>query len=160
MEFSLLEQRIRKSYRYITKGKCPDEEDDCVQECLLNFWQKGPGQRVDQAVIEFLRKYKAGRKGSPGYEAKLNLHNASEIPETLSVDAVEPKVSIEIEHLKGRTRYIVEKYIEGFTLKEIGKSLNISESRVSIILSNYTDKCQILSLVPREVRKWAAQYVF
>ena len=52
----LLSQRIRNSYRAITKRMAPNDEDDCVQECILRYWQNGKGQTVEQAVIDYLRQ--------------------------------------------------------------------------------------------------------
>lgn len=159
MELSVLEERIRNSYRYITKRMKPNEEDDCVQECLLRFHLNGFGQTVDQAVIDYLRKYVAGRKGSPGYEQKLNLHNALEIPEHLVVET-EDTERIDVTYLPQKLRWIVESYIQGYEMKEIGASLGVSESRVSQMIKEYTERAPFISLLPRNIRKAVASYVF
>lgn len=159
MDFELLEERIRNSYRYITKRKNPDSEDDCVQECLLAFWQNGKGQTVDQAVIDFLRKFGSGRKGKPGYEARLSLQNAIEIPESLSV-SINPNIEINLtDELDGRLKFICQKYSEGYTFREISQSLGITESRVSQLFKDFSEKMQIILLLPKEVRRWAVRNV-
>lgn len=158
MEFESLEERIRNSYRYITKRKNPDTEDDCVQECLLSFWKNGKGQTVDQAVVDFLRT-QSGRKGDVNYEVRLNLQNAVEIPESLSSNQ---NFNIEIditEGLDGRLKYICEKYSEGYTFREIAVSLGVTESRISQLFKDFSEKMQILLLCPKEVRRWAVANV-
>lgn len=159
MDFELLEKRIRNSYRYITKNKQPDSEDDCVQECLLSYHLNGKGQTVDHAVIDFLRR-ESGRKDSVNYETRMSLLNFSEIPEEVSHENhIYIPMDLTVD-LKGRLKIIVEKYSEGYTFKEIGKELGITESRVSQIFTDYTSKMQIMIFLPKEVRKWAVSHVF
>lgn len=158
MEYSALEERIRNSYRYLTKRQRPDEEDDCAQECLLNFHLNGSGQTVDQAVIDYLRKYVGGRKGLPGYEQRLNLKNAVEIPDTLAVEASDLD-KLDTTFLSDRLLEIVERYIAGYDMREIGLGLGITESRVSQLLAGYTEKAPFISLLPRSIRKSVANHV-
>ena len=154
----MLEERIRNSYRYITKRMNPDLEDDCVQECLLAFHLNGKGQTVDQAVIDFLRKYGGGgRKGQPGYEAKLNLHRTVEIPNSLSYES-ETQERLDTSLIDGRLKEIVDLYIEGYSQKEIGYYYGISESRVCQYLTNFTNKMQFITRLPKEVKEWAAYH--
>lgn len=160
MDFSILEERVRNSYRYITKNTSPDNEDDCVQEVLLSYWQNGKGQTINQAVIDFLRKYIAGRKGSKGYEFRLNMLKACELPEELSVDS---KWGFEFdicEGLEGRMKEIASMYGEGYALKEIGEKLGITEARCSQIFKDFREKMQIISILPRSTRKWVIGHVF
>lgn len=159
MNIELLSERIRNSYRYITKNKRPDFEDDCVQECLLSFHLKGKGQTVDQAVIDYLRT-ESGRKDSTNYETRMSLLNYSEIPEAMSYqDPIHIPMDITA-GLKGRLKKIVEKYSEGYTFKEIGKELGITESRACQIFTEYTAKMQFIVGLQKEVRKWAVSNVF
>lgn len=161
VDFSLLEQRVRNSFQYITKRMIPDFEDDCVQECLMNFHNNGYGQTVDQAVIDFLRKYFSGRSDSKSYEIRKNMNNYSEInPSTQSQNAINEFPIDLTSFLKGRTKLIVEKYSQGFTFKEIGNEIGVTESRAHQIFSDYVDKMLILLTVPKEVRHWAAKNVF
>lgn len=160
MDFSVLEERVRNSYRYITKNMAPDNEDDCVQEVLLSYWQNGKGQTVDQAVIDFLRKYGAGRKGSKGYDSKLMMLNASELSESLSADCDETFDFDICKGLDGRVSEIAKLYGEGYTLKEIGEKFGISESRCSQIFRDFTEKMQIISILPRSTRRWVIGNVF
>lgn len=160
MDLTLLEERVRNSYRYITKNMAPNNEDDCVQEVLLSFWLNGKGQTVEQAVIDFLRKYGAGRKGSKGYDSKLMMINASEIPESLTVESDQHFEFDICECLHGRVSEIAKLYGEGYTLKEIGEKFGISESRCSQIFKDFTEKMQIISILSRSTRKWVIGHVF
>jgi DNA-binding NarL/FixJ family response regulator len=159
MDYSHLEQRVRNSYRYITKNKNPDFEDDCVQECLLSFHLKGKGQTVDQAVIDFLRTM-GGRKDSVNYETRMSLLNYKEIPESANYDDHHHIPLVLTVNLKGRLKVIVEMYGEGYTFKEIGQQLTLTESRVSQLFTNYTTKMQFIVGLPKEVRNWAVGHVF
>jgi DNA-directed RNA polymerase specialized sigma24 family protein len=158
MDFELMGERIRNSYRYITKRKNPDMEDDCVQECLLKFWQNGKGQTVDQAVIDFLRT-QSGRKGEPGYEAKLSLQNAVELPDSLSYESKAVEINV-TDDLDGRMKYICDLYCEGYTFREISVYLGVTESRVSQMFKDFSEKMQIILLLPKETRKWVMHHAF
>lgn len=159
VDFSLMENRVRNSYRYITKNMNPDLEDDCVQECLLSFHLKGKGQTVDQAVIDFLRTL-TGRKDSANYETRMSLLSTREIPDTLSYEERYEMPLDLTQELRGRLKTIVEMYSMGYTFKEIGKELGITESRVSQMFNDYIAKMQFMVFLPKEVRKWAVSHVF
>ena len=119
------------------------------------------GQTVDQAVIDFLRKYFSGRSDSKSYEIRKNMNNYSEInPSTQSQNAINEFPIDLTSFLKGRTKLIVEKYSQGFTFKGIGNEIGVTESRAHQIFSDYVDKMLILLTVPKEVRHWAAKNVF
>lgn len=134
MDFEYLEERIRNSYRFLTKRKMPDLEDDCVQECLLSYWKNGKGQTVDQAVIDFLRANIHGRKGTVNYETRKNIYFAGEIPESATT-SLEEKETLDFSYITGRVRVILDLHKDGYLQKEIGQMLGITESRVNGIIS-------------------------
>lgn len=160
VDFTLLEQRIRNSYRYITKNMAPNDEDDCVQDVLLSYWKNGKGQTVEQAVIDFLRKNGSGRKGKKSYEARRKLQTTSELPETLVSDDG-PGYEVDVcEGIDERVKQIILLLEEGHTLNEVGEMFGISHSRVCQIRKNFKEKMKFLSRLPREIRRWAIIHVF
>lgn len=154
-----LTDRIRASYRHITKNMAPNDEDDCVQECLASYFEKGRGQTIDQAVIDYLRG-ESGRKGSASYEDRRSLKTVREFDENRSYDQSMDATAVDLSLIQGRAREVFKFYVEGYTESEIGENLGISESRVSQILREGIAQYQVMSMVPKKLRGWVLENAF
>lgn len=153
-----LSNRIRASYKAITKNMAPNDEDDCVQEVLLQYHKNGRGQTVDQAVIDYLRKT-TGRKDNPDYEMRLNLKSGVELSEDIIFDEMKPD-AIDLSLVHGRSREVISLSCEGYSQKEIGEKLGVTESRVSQLLEDAIAEYQVMSLVPKNLREWVFSNAF
>ncbi len=154
-----LSTRIRASYRAITKRMAPNDEDDCVQECILRYWQNGKGQTIEQAVIDYLRREK-GDKRTASFEERKSLNSAAEFKENEYYETPQDATTLDLNLLHGRNRLIIEKYIQGYTEIEIGQMVRVSESRVSQIIKDSISIYQVMSLVPKNLRGWVIQNAF
>lgn len=158
-----LSERIKKSY--VSKGGIGDP-NDCAQEILVHLLSgKGQHSTVDQMVIDFLRKdqgsFSTNRR--PPADALLYVHRARQsqpddpdedpndvafaiqsirkMDETELADFIPLGFRIE-DYLEGRDLEVYRAYAAGTMLKEIGQTLDLTESRVSQLLANAVSKAK------------------
>ncbi len=163
-----LSKRIRAAYSSLAKGD--GDADDCVQEILCRMLEgKHQHSTINQCVIDYLRT-ESGRKGSPGYTARLNLKYANPI----GPGADEPATRVDyrgvlddrrnlefIENISGKSGEVLRmSVIDEKKLREIGTALGLTESRASQLLSAAKEKVQVLLILPSDLRTWASKYVF
>lgn len=141
-EYGKLKQRVAIALKKFNGNS--DEQEDATQDILCAWLSRGfkRGQTVDQAVIDYLRK-QSGRKGTSGYQQRLNLHNASST-EGLRDLGIEPRVGGDCNDiaklLRGRDRRLFMSLAEGETLLEIANRIGLSESRVCQMVKEINSK--------------------
>lgn len=73
-----LKERI--TWRGKTLGVKENDLEDLQQDILIRYVEKGSGQTVDQAIIDWLRK-NYGRKGDSSFDAKRRFANPAQLSE-------------------------------------------------------------------------------
>lgn len=138
--------RVRMGIIMEKLGRANEAEDALNEFCAGALEGKHQHQTLDQFAIDYLRK-RSGRKGSRGYLERQELQRAASIEQTvlgnqLGIDSrrdVDARLDLERvrDSLKEpRDKLIFQLYhIEGFTMKEIGEELDLSEARVDQLLS-------------------------
>ena len=112
---------------------------------------KNRNSTLNYFVIDYLRKF-SGRKGSPGYTQRQNLEYAGAYEpqdhdrkfgnsDGADLDNRNTMLGLAA-RLEGREREIMMMYLDGDKMDVIGAFLNISESRVSQIISRSTEVIQ------------------
>jgi len=119
-----------------------DIEDDFAQYCLLRYLE-GSKATVEQLLVDFLRKNYGRPKGRRNMTIKntMSLSNSEEVLQQVSVNEHNSDFSKIMDKLEGVERTIAVLHFKwDFTLKEIGEVLDVSESRVSQLLSALNSK--------------------
>lgn len=153
----LLTKRIYKAHMKYARRRAPEDVEDTCQE-VFTRWLEGKNQHstIDQTVIDALRSmYVMQRrsKSEDNYQAASSLAYSiclGEVcPSSLrtypkhhqNVFASDFERIIKTLNANERTESILRQYFQfGYKLHEIGSRLKITESRVSQIINNATDK--------------------
>lgn len=115
------------------------EREDLIQECYLALWEKGFWNSVEIqllhricrfACVDRIRKEfrtnQNGRKFFPPVFVPLNGDSVN--LEKLSNNRI--SLMQLLSKIDDRNAFVIGKHIDGFTLKEIGKEMGVTESRV------------------------------
>ncbi len=168
---------------YAKRRNCNQEQaEDFAQEyCIRAFETETEFIRMDWVFIDYLRK-SHGRPGTPGGDARLtgksrtiSLDAAGESSnadsslghEYIGVSGVDPIDHIQrkefqeiIGHFDGRTRDMIELYLENKNLREIGECLGLTDSRVSQLMRQLFEKIELIKIIKAKNLAWVIKNVF
>lgn len=167
-------QLYKRAY-YDAKKILQREElaEEIAQEVICQFIAgRNKHSTIHQTVIDCIRRY-TGRKGTFQYDNKrIELHPNSpewevecagnnESPTTLLKDDT-IDIAKYSKLFRGRKKTIIDMHLEGYNNKEIGKTLKVSEFRISQILSSikidiieFINKSMLASVLQnKDLRKW------
>lgn len=139
---------------YAAKRGYEQDAEDFAQEYSM-LWLENPKRLMQYCFVDYLRAKYGRPEKNPSAGARYRFNNTRHIP--LDADHGEGRLNAElygdmrwngetetlkkqgVARLKGlnqREQVIATKLLEGFTQKEIGKSLGITESRVSQLVQH------------------------
>lgn len=129
-DYESIRDRSKRIYTQITK--LPQGAEDCSQSVLANYVERGKGQTVEQAVIDYLRKEKP-RQHIPTD----SLEDILEAP-NMDDNQFNFYVSCLDNNLDKILLNLVYKY--GFTMKEIGQMTMTAPANVSYLFRCIKEK--------------------
>lgn len=131
-EIEILSEKISKAF--LKLGGHPSHVDDCVQQVLIWFIERGKGQTATQAVIDYLRK-DSKRKGNKTYNPNRFVGLKDKM---LMGEAPTSKedFAVYLSYLDNRLDKMMLSlfYVHGYSLKEIADMMLETKDNVAFFM--------------------------